>query len=109
MRDYTRSLMQESHMTGAPIIRGLFYEFPEDELCWDIKDEYLFGGDVLVAPVCYEHATKRKVYLPKGAKWTNARDGKLYEGGTIVDVDAPIDTIPIFLRNSRQAYLIGNI
>lgn len=73
------------------------------------KDESLFGGDVLVAPVCYEHATKRKVYLPKGAKWTNARDGKIYEGGTIVDANAPIDTIPVFLRDSRQAYLIGNI
>jgi len=109
MRDYTRSLMQEAHQTGAPIIRGLFYEFPEDELCWDIKDEYLFGGDILVAPVCYAHVAKRKVYLPKDAKWTNARNGEIYEGGTIVDVDAPIETIPVFLRDNRQAYLIGKI
>ena len=53
--------------------------------------------------------TKRKVYLPKGAKWTEARDGQVYDGGTIVDSNAPIDTIPIFLREGEQDYLIGKI
>lgn len=109
MRDYTRSLMQEAHTDGKPVIRALFYEFPDDAVCWDIKDEYLFGPDILVAPVCYENAIKRKVYLPKGASWTDARDGKVYEGGTTVDAVAPIDTLPIFLRNSKQEYLIGKI
>lgn len=109
MRDYTRSLMKQAHEDGTPVIRALFYEFPQDEVCWDIKDEYLFGGDILVAPVCYERATSRKVYLPKGAKWTLARDGKVYDGGTTIEVDAPIDTIPIFLKNGSQEYLINKI
>ena len=109
MRDYTRSLMQEAHEKGSPLIRALFYEFPDDEKCWDIKDEYLFGADILVAPVCSEHATSRKVYLPKGAEWTDARDGKVYEGGITVEAEAPIDTIPVFLRNGKQEYLIGKI
>ena len=109
MRDYTRSLMKEAHEVGTPVIRALFYEFPDDEKCWDIKDEYLFGGDILVAPVCYEHAVKRSVYLPKGASWTDARNGKIYDGGTTVEADAPIDTLPIFLKNGNQDYLIGKI
>jgi len=109
MRDYTRSIMKEAHETGAPLIRGLFYEFPEDAKCWDCKDEYLFGGDILVAPICYEGKTQREVYLPLGASWTDARDGKVYEGGQTITADAPIDTLPIFLRNGAQNYLLGKI
>ena len=109
MRDYTRSLMQEAHKTGRPVIRALFYEFPEDARCYDVKDEYLFGPDILVAPVCYEHAQKRTVYLPAGADWTSAHDGQVYPGGSTLEVDAPIDTLPIFLREGRQPYLIGRI
>jgi alpha-D-xyloside xylohydrolase len=109
MRGYIRSLMKTAHESGTPVIRALFYEFPDDETGWDIKDEYMFGGDILVAPVCYEKATSRKVYLPEGANWTFARDGKVYDGGITVEVDTPIDTIPIFLKNGKQEYLIGKV
>jgi len=109
MRDYTRSLMKEAHEKGTPVIRAMFYEFPQDEKCWDITDQYLFGSDILVAPVCYENAMRRKVYLPNGAKWTDARDGKVYDGGITIEADAPIDTLPVFLRDGKQEYLIGKI
>ena len=109
MRDYTRSLMKEAHEKGSPVIRGLFYEFPEDKNAWEIKDQYMFGGDILVAPVCYEKARSRSVYLPEGATWTFASDGSVYDGGVTVEVDAPIESIPIFLRNGKQSYLIGKI
>ena len=109
MRDYTRTLMREAHEKGSPIIRGLFYEFPDDKNSWEIKDQYMFGGDILVAPVCYEKATSRKVYLPEGAKWTFARNGKVYDGGITIEVEAPIESIPIFLKNGSQSYLVGKI
>ena len=109
MRDYTRSLMKEAHEKGTPVIRAMFYEFPNDEKCWDIKDQYLFGSDILVAPVCYEGAKSREVYLPTGASWTNARDGRIYQGGITVEVNAPIETIPVFLKNGKQEYLINKI
>lgn len=109
MRDYTRGLMKEAHEKGTPVMRTLFYEFPQDEKCWDITDEYMFGGDVLVAPIVQPKATSRTVYLPKGAKWVHAGSGKEYEGGQIVEVEAPIDTLPIFLRDGRQEYLVGRI
>ena len=79
MRDYTRSLMQQAHENGHPVLRALFYEFPSDPICWDIKDSYLFGSDLLVAPICHEHAVDRQVYLPAGASWTDARTGIVYE------------------------------
>lgn len=109
MRDYIRGLMKEAHEKGTPVMRTLFYEFPQDEKCWDITDEYMFGGDVLVAPIVQPKATSRTVYLPKGTKWVHAGSGKEYEGGQIVEVEAPIDTLPIFLRDGRQEYLVGRI
>ncbi|MDE7199500.1 MAG: glycoside hydrolase family 31 protein, partial [Lachnospiraceae bacterium] len=109
MRDYTRNIMKEAHETGAPVMRALFYEFPEDGVCWEIKDAYMFGSDILVAPICYEKAAKRMVYLPVGASFVHAGSGRWYEGGKWYEIEADIHTIPIFLKEGRQEYLIGKI
>lgn len=109
LRDYTRQLMKEAHKNGAPIMRPLFFEFQNDEKVWDINDEYLYGPDILVAPIIYEGATSREVYLPKGSNWTDAHSGKIYDGGQMISVDAPIDIIPVFLRDGKQEYLINKI
>lgn len=106
MRDYTRSLMREAHERGLPVIRALFFEFPGDSECCGIKDSYMYGQDILVAPVCHENAFSRRVYLPKGAVWTDANSGKIYEGGITVEVPAPLGQIPYFLRDGRQAQLM---
>ena len=109
MRDYVRALMKEAHEKGSPVMRPMFYEFPEDRICWDIQDAYMFGPDMLVAPVCYEKARERPVYLPAGTTFIHAGTGRHYEGGRWYQVKAEIDTIPVFLREGRQAYLIGKI
>ena len=109
MRDYTRSLMKEAHEKGSPVMRALFYEFPQDVRCWEITDAYLFGPDILVAPICHEGMRSREVYLPKGAAWTLAGTGEVYEGGKSYEIPAPIDTLPVFLRDGKQEYLIGQI
>ena len=101
MRDYTRAIMQETHETGAPIMRTLFYEFPDDANTWEIKDEYLFGSDMLVAPVMYYNMREREVYLPLGADWTDVWTGKTYTGGQTVQVSAPLEQIPVFLKDPR--------
>lgn len=107
MRDYTRDLMKESHEKGSPVIRAMFYEFPEDKKCWEIKDAYMYGPDILVAPICHEHEVSRQVYLPEGAVWVHAETGKSYEGGKSYEVKADLETLPIFLRENKQNYLIG--
>jgi alpha-D-xyloside xylohydrolase len=109
LRDYTRQLMKEAHENGAPIMRPLFFEFQHDEKVWDIKDQYLYGPDILIAPIIYEGAVSREVYLPKGSNWTDAHSGKIYDGGQMISVDAPIDIIPVFLRDGKQEYLINKI
>ena len=109
MRDYTRELMRQAHEQGHPLMRALFYEFPDDPACWDVTDAYMFGPDILVAPVCHKGARAREIYLPAGASWTHAGTGKVYEGGATYTVEAPLDTLPIFLRDGRQDYLVGMI
>ena len=109
MRDYTRSLMAEAHETGAPVMRTMFYEFPEDTRTWELDTQYMYGSDILAAPIVEPHAMSRKVYLPSGCTWTNAHTGEILQGGQWIEAEASIDTMPVFLRDGRQEYLIKNI
>lgn len=97
MQDYIASLYKEASDNGSPLIRAMFYEFPEDEKCWTLNDQYMFGAKYLCAPIVTLHATGREVYLPEG-RWELTRDGSIYEGGKTVYVDAPIDYMPVFER-----------
>ena len=80
IRPYVRALMRTAHETGAPLLRPLFYEFPEDAQAWTCKDEFLFGPDLLVAPVLEPGEGGRRVYLPEGS-WTHLFTGETFEGG----------------------------
>ena len=109
MRPYLRRVMQAAHETGDPVLRTLFYEFPDDAAAWEVRDEYCFGPDLLVAPVMTPGATTRPVYLPAGAAWTELHTGRVCEGGQTVTADAPLATIPVFLRDGRHAEWVGLI
>ncbi|EOO01879.1 putative glycosyl protein [Phaeoacremonium minimum UCRPA7] len=98
LRDYVRVLMKEASAKGTPVIRTLFLEFPEDKEAWEIEDEYMFGAKYLVAPILYPGLTKRTVYFPVGARWKAMETDNIYEGGISADVDAPLETIPVFVR-----------
>jgi len=102
MRDYTRSLMQAAHDVGAPVMRAMFYEFPEDKVCWEIQDAYMFGPDILVAPIVERQAVSRQVYLPAGADWTDAYTGQRIKGGCRIKTDAPLEKIPVFYRDGKN-------
>ena len=102
LRPYVTEQMKQAHEKGTPVMRPLFYDFPQDKKAWDVEDEYLFGPDILVAPVMYAKQLKRSVYLPEGASWTNAWTKETYDGGQMIGVDAPIDCIPLFLKNGAQ-------
>ena len=99
MRPYIRTLMEAAHEKGTPVMRPLFYDFPEDPVCWDNESEYMFGPDILVAPVMEKGQQTKEVYLPSGVKWTNVWTKETVEGGQTVVVETPIDQIPLFTRN----------
>lgn len=105
LRPTLRTLMQEAHEHGQPVLRGLFHEFPDDPRAWDVADQYLLGPDLLVAPVVEPGADARTVYLPDGARWTDLWTGAAHPGGTTVRVDAPRHVIPLFGRDGAGAGL----
>ena len=104
MRPYLRELFDQAHKDGDPIVRGLFYEFPQDHRAARLSDEYMFGPDILVAPVVQAGARSREVYLPGGEEiiWENLSDGQIYHGGTWQTVEAPLDVIPLFARQGKD-------
>jgi alpha-D-xyloside xylohydrolase len=102
LKPYISVIMKEAHEKGTPVMRPLFYEFPTDEYSWEIDDQYMFGPDILVAPVIYEEQYEREVYLPAGTNWTNVWSNKKFMGGQKIKVPAPIEQIPLFTRENSN-------
>lgn len=101
LRPYVTEAMRQAHEKGTPVIRTLFYNFPEDEACWQVEDEFFLGDDLLVCPVLYAGCRSREVYFPSGCRFRDIRDGKVYEGGQRLLFDAPLDSIPVFAREGK--------
>ena len=95
---YIYSLGYQSWLSGAPFMRALPLDFPNDPKVTDLRDEYMFGPAFLVAPVTEQGATSREVYLPAGADWYNYWTNERVKGGQTIRVNAPIDTLPLFVR-----------
>lgn len=98
MRDYTRRLMLEAHEKGTPIMRTLFYEFPNDNKCWEIEDEYMYGDTYLVTPILYAGQKVRTVYFPAGVNWREIESGVIYTGGASVQINITIEDMPVFSK-----------
>ena len=94
---YIYDLAHECEKTGAPIVRPLVYEYPEDKHVRNISDEYMLGSFVLVAPVIAPGKEAREVYLPDG-DWYDYYTGEKYSGGRYILADAPLDKVPVFIK-----------
>ena len=95
MKPYLKEVMREASENGSPVMRAMFYEFPDDPMCWEADEQYMFGSRYLVAPVLYAGVTEREIYLPAG-KWKNIATGEVLAGGRKVTVAAPLEVIPVF-------------
>ncbi|HET6861817.1 MAG TPA: glycoside hydrolase family 31 protein [Pyrinomonadaceae bacterium] len=89
--------LEESHRTGLPLFRPLVLNYPEDESTYNLDDQFMIGDDLLVAPVLKPDVTRRLVYLPKGI-WYDYWTREKYQGDRMIDVKAPLDTVPMFVR-----------
>jgi alpha-glucosidase len=108
---YTKDLVKENSKMGIPVQRPLFMHYEHDEKAYSVKYEYLYGKDILVAPVYEPSKTKWNVYLPED-KWVHLWTGKEYGGGEI-EVEVPAGRLAVFYRkNSPYVELfkkVGNI
>lgn len=106
---YTYTLAAQVCFDGYTMMRSLMFDFAQNERVKDIKDEFMFGPSLLVCPVteAYEYGPKstplhkeavREVYLPAGCSWYELETKKMYEGGQTIRTNAPISTIPVFVR-----------
>ena len=97
LKPYIYTLMKQASADGSPLMRTMFYEFPQDKKCWELKDQYMFGSEYLVAPVLRSGITEREVYLPEG-RWQDINTRKIYEGNAFITAPAPIECIPVFKK-----------
>jgi len=94
---YTYTLAREAHDTGLPLMRALWLQYPNDPQAVKLGDEYLWGSDLLVAPVLEKGATARRVYLPEGTWfdwWTNEK----LAGRRWIERPVNLETMPIYVR-----------
>jgi alpha-D-xyloside xylohydrolase len=100
---YKRSYTYQATIDGVPLIRALWLEFPDDSGSWETEDQYMFGGELLVAPVVQEGGV-RDVYFPGDVKWINyltrgRNNSTVYTGGTTAKgVVSTVDEIPVYIR-----------
>jgi len=97
MLPYLYSAVRECATTGMPIMRALWLHYPDDPVAVARDDEYLWGRDVLVAPVFEKGATSRRVYLPRGS-WYDFWTGERAEGGREITRDVDLETMPLYVR-----------
>jgi alpha-glucosidase (family GH31 glycosyl hydrolase) len=94
---YLYTAVRECHDTGMPILRALWLHHPDDALAAGLGDQYLWGRDILVAPVVEKGATSRAVYLPRGS-WYDFWTEERVEGGRQIERSVDLKTIPLYVR-----------
>lgn len=104
LRPYIHRQMVAAHQKGTPVMRPLFYDFPRDPPCWSIEDQYMFGPDIMVAPVLAAGMQSRPVYLPPGDSWRDLLTEETWPGGSWIEAGTPLESIPVFVRG-RAAVL----
>lgn len=95
---YNYTLAYENHAFGTPLVRSIGFYEPGETKYDNIDDEYLWGKDVLIAPVLTQGATSRQVTFPAGTWVDYANPTKVYEGGSTISYNAPLEVLPIFVR-----------
>ena len=100
LKPYLKQLVEENATRGLPVQRPLFVHYPEDRAAYQIQTEYLFGRELLVAPVLEKEVFKWRVYLPQDS-WVHLWSGAEFDGGEHL-VDAPIGYPPVFYRKGSE-------
>lgn len=101
LKPYICKYMDITTETGAPIMRPMFFDYYDDEICYTLEDQYMFGEDILFAPITGQGQTKRKVYLPKG-QWIDTRTKEEISGEKWIEYQAAIDEFIAFVKKGSD-------
>lgn len=105
LRPYIQEQFDLCHANGTPVMRPLFYDFPQDEKAWEQAESYMFGSALLVSPVSEAACSGKSVYLPAGVHWIELSTGKTLTGGQTTACEAPLNVIPVFVREDAPEAL----
>jgi hypothetical protein len=98
---YLYTYARLAHDTGNSLVRGMYIEYPQQEPAYTYRHQYLFGQELLVAPISepgYGKSVLKDIYLPAGDDWFDYFTGKIYAGGQVINYEAPLERIPLFVR-----------
>ncbi len=101
LKPYICRNMDITSKTGAPIMRPMFWDYYEDENCYTLEDQYMFGEDILFAPIVDEGCTDRSVYLPAG-RWIDVNTKEVLNGGCKIEYHAEIDKFIAFVKEGSE-------
>ena len=86
---------------GYPVMRPMFFDYPNDEVCYTTGTQYMFGDDIIFAPITEQRGTEKNVYLPEG-EWVLTKDKKKYSGNAWYDITAEINEFIAFVREGAE-------
>jgi len=105
LRPYLFAQTRKAIALSRPLMRPLFFEFPEDKKIWESRFQWMLGESILVAPIVEEGAFSREVLLPDSEKWVDSHTGEVFHGGQFVSVSAEVDSVPTFVRQEHWSGL----
>ncbi len=105
LRPYIMKYMDVASENGSPIMRPMFYDFYEDEVCYTLEDQYMLGEDILFAPIMEGGQVERDVYLPAG-KWVSVIDKQIFTGGQWVNVHAELNQYIAFVKEGNEVLAV---
>lgn len=100
---YMQNAFRKAELTGEPLWQPLLYQFQDDERTYDIEDQFMFGDRIMAAPIVDQGKERRRIYLPRGSRWTDWWTQQTYAGGRYIERQTGIETLPLYVRGTRSS------